>query len=328
MTDYYYDVKKYGRIGVLMGGISGEREISLKSGKAVLKALRDSHCDAVEVDIDNPDPGLVRSLLAAKGINLAFNVLHGRFGEDGRIQEILNGMNIPFPGSGVRASEQSFHKIQTQKILKSSGIPVPPFIAIDRGQPDAVSVIKKHKFDLPLVVKPDDSGSSLGVAVARDWEQCADACRRAFAISDNILVDRFIPGREMTVGILADEALPVIEIRPRHSFFDFTAKYQKGSTEYVLPAPVSEKLSGRIKSMALKVYKTLGCEDFSRVDFMVGPGDRPHVLEINTLPGFTSTSLLPMAAEYQGISFNELCLQLVDMAYGKKKAKQDTLAGY
>lgn len=327
MTDYYYDVKKYGRIGVLMGGISGEREISLKSGKAVLKALRDSHCDAVEVDIDTPDAALVRSVLAAQGINLAFNVLHGRFGEDGRIQEILSGMKIPFPGSGARASERSFHKIRTQKILKSSGIPVPPFIAIDRGQPDAVGVIKKQGFDLPLVVKPDDSGSSLGVAVARDWEQCAEACRQAFAISDNILVDRFIPGREMTVGILADEALPVIEIRPRNAFFDFTAKYQKGSTEYVLPAQASEELLKQLQAMALKVYSTLGCEDFSRVDFRVGPDDQPYVLEINTIPGFTATSLLPMAAEYQGISFNELCLQLVDMAYGKKKAKQGTLAG-
>lgn len=321
MIQKVLEARQYGRIGVLMGGVSGERAVSLKSGRGIWQALRDAGCDAVDIDISTQDPDTIKKMLRERQIEVAFNILHGCFGEDGQIQAILNELAIPFPGSGVKASDLSFHKIQTQKVLKDHGLPVPKFSVLKRGQTDMISHLRQQGLDVPLVVKPDDSGSSLGVSVVKDWAGFEAACQQAFEISEAILVDEFIEGREMTVGILAGVALPIIEIRPRNSFFDFEAKYQKGMTDYIVPAPVSSKLAEHLQSLALKVYHVLGCEDFSRVDFMVDRADQPYVLEINTLPGFTPTSLLPMAAGYQGVSFQELCLRLVDLAYGKKKAK-------
>lgn len=315
---------KMGRIGVLMGGVSAERDVSLKSGKGIWQALSDSGYDVRAIDITTSDSEQIKVLLREQDISIAFNILHGCFGEDGQIQAILDEMRIPFPGSGVPASQVSFHKIQTQKILRDHGIPVPEFCEVARGQGDIVAFLRDQGLDVPFVVKPDDSGSSLGVSVVHDWSQCEDACQKAFVMSENLLVDRFIDGREMTVGILDGQALSVIEICPRQSFFDFKAKYQKGMTDYLIPAPIIKKLGEQLQFLALKVYNILGCEDFARVDFMVGKDLQPRVLEINTLPGFTPTSLLPMAAEYQGISFNSLCVKLVELAYGKAEAKKNT----
>jgi D-alanine-D-alanine ligase len=318
--------RQYGRIGVLMGGVSGERDVSLKSGKEIWQALHDAGCDVIALDITNADHRVVADLLRSSRLDMVLNVLHGRFGEDGEIQEVLNALEISFPGSGVAASEVSFHKIMTQRVLRERCIPVPSFSVVDRGQEDVISFLQDQERELPLVIKPDDSGSSLGVSIARNWSDCVTACQNALLISNAVIVEQCIQGREMTVGILEDEALPVIEICSENTFFDFEAKYQNGLTDYRVPAPISARLKDELQSLALKVYHILGCEDFARVDFMVDPLERPYVLEINTLPGFTPTSLLPKAAAAAGISFQELCLRMVEIAHGKKKTKNPSVS--
>ncbi len=314
---------KFGVIGVLMGGVSSEREISLKSGKAVYEALRDHGQDVEALDIAFQDSEKIEDFIRSAQIDTAFIALHGKLGEDGTIQSILDGMNIPYPGSGVEASRLSLNKALAQKILRQNNIPVPDFeVLIANGLPtkehfkNSLNVLKTF---FPLVVKPSCEGSSIGISIINKKQDLAAALREAFRYGEEVLVERFIKGRELTVGILDQSPLPVIEIRPRNHFFDFNAKYQQGLTDYLIPAPLPEDVMGQVQEVALAAHTVLGCRDFSRVDLILDDAQRPYVLEINTIPGFTATSLLPKAAKEAGLDFTQLCLKLLELADEKKR---------
>jgi D-alanine-D-alanine ligase len=317
--------QKLGRIGVLMGGYSSERDISLKSGKAVVEALKQEGCDVVALDIQEQNEKNILSSINNAHIDVAFIALHGILGEDGVIQKILEEARLPYTGPGVKASALAFDKIKTQTILKERSINIPAHVIVSKNEKDAASRIKET-LGLPVVVKPPREGSSIGVSLVKDIKDLPAALNLAWQYAPDVIVEKFIKGRELTVGILGQEALPVVEISYADEFFNFSAKYQTKTTNYTVPAQLSTCLSQEIRQTALQVHNALGCEDLSRIDFMLGNDGRAYVLEVNTIPGFTSSSLLPKAALCNGITFNQLCVKLVELAYGKKKANQDTCA--
>ncbi|MFA5088213.1 MAG: D-alanine--D-alanine ligase [Candidatus Omnitrophota bacterium] len=307
-----------GRIGVLMGGYSSEREISLKSGRAVSLALKEAGCSVKDIDIQTRNEADILDMIRKSEIDVAFIALHGCLGEDGKIQSILEKAGIPYTGSGVSANQLAIDKILTQETLRQRQIPIPAYRIIPQGQKVDFDTLLVDLKGLPVVVKPASEGSSIGVTIVSQINDLPPALARAFQYGQRILVEQYIRGRELTVGILGDEALPIVEIRPKNDFFDFSAKYQHGMTEYIVPAPIPEDVAGEIQTLALAAHRSLGCKDLSRVDVMLNEQMRPFFLEINTIPGFTSTSLLPMAARCKGIPFKELCLKLVELAYEKK----------
>jgi D-alanine-D-alanine ligase len=310
--------KDFGTIGVLMGGYSSERAISLKSGLAVVETLGKAGCPVVPIDITVREREQIKSVIKNANLGVGFIALHGALGEDGTIQSILEELNIPYTGSGVAASVRAFNKATTQKILKEHRLPVPEFFVAQKDSAD-VGVIAAQVGSFPVVVKPACEGSSIGVTLARQKEDLSVALTEAFRYGKEAIVERFIPGRELTVGILDREALPIVEIRPQKQFFDFEAKYQKGMTDYIVPAPLSAELAREIQAIALKAHQAVGCEVYSRIDFRLDPENRPFILEINTIPGFTETSLFPKAARQAGLEFTDVCLRLIKLAYGKKK---------
>ena len=300
-----------------MGGPSTEREISLKSGKAVFKSLEKQGLDVAAIDIKSFDHHDTAELIKSFNIDCAFVVLHGRFGEDGQIQSILEGLKLRYTGSGVDASRMAMDKVSAKKIFRKNNIPVPAELVIEkksylRGNPI------KPVFKLPWVVKPPTHGSSIGLSLVEKVKDVARAVDTALGFDDRALVEEYIKGRELTVGILESQPLCVIEIIPKNKFFDFEAKYQSGLTDYIVPARLDESLSRMARETALKAHKVLGCFGFSRVDIMLDKDYRLYVLEVNTIPGLTSTSLLPKAAQYAGIDFDQLCLKLLKSAYEKE----------
>jgi len=308
----------FGKIGVLMGGPSSEREISLKSGKAVYEALKGAGVDALPLDIttDSIDENII--LIGSSGISCAFIALHGRFGEDGQVQDILETLKMPYTGSGVSASRLAMDKVSSRQIFESHDLSVPRYKVMHKGSylSDTASI---SEIGFPLVVKPATHGSSIGLSIVREPSGIARALESAFEFDDKILIEEYIKGREMTVGILEDDALPVIEIIPSKSFFDYEAKYQAGMTEYVVPARLDEAIAKNIQSSALSAHRLLGCFGCSRVDLILSERGIPFVLEVNTIPGLTATSLLPKAAKIVGIDFTQLCLKLIRLAYANAK---------
>lgn len=311
-------IRKLGKIGVLMGGPSSERDISLKSGKAVYDNLKDAEFDVVSIDILTDTVSENIKLIKSHGIDCAFIALHGRFGEDGQVQELLEGLKIPYTGSGVKASRLAIDKIASRDIFEKNGLCVPNY-----------KILKKHAykpgldlglsgFKYPLVVKPATNGSSIGLSIVDKKGGIKKAIDLAFDFDDRILIEEYILGREITVGILEEQALPVIEVVPKNRFFDFEAKYQAGMTEYIVPAMIDKKVAGASKKAALIAHRLLGCFGCSRVDIILDKNNVPYVLEINTIPGLTSTSLLPKAAKIIGIDFTQLCIKLLRLAYAKK----------
>ncbi len=309
---------KTGRIGVLMGGPSSEREISLKSGKAVYAALRKMGVDAVAIDITTGDTeGNIR-LIKSQDIDCAFIALHGFFGEDGKIQSILDALLIPYTGSGKSASMLAMDKVAARKIIAARGLSVPRYKVVQKCS-DGENLTRQIHFALPWVIKPIGHGSSVGLSIIDERRDLSRALKIAFAY-DDALVEEYIKGREVTVGILGDVALPVIEIVPKNRFFDYQAKYTPGMTDYILPAKLPEHVAARIQDAALSAHQALGCSGCSRVDMILDKTDTPFVLELNSIPGFTETSLLPKAAGITGIEFGELCLKLIRLAYEKAEA--------
>lgn len=306
--------KDFGRVGVLMAGPSSEKKVSLKSGHAVLNALREAGVDAIPVIIKNDSINDNIRLLKSKNIDCAFIALHGAFGEDGGIQSILNRLKIPYTGSGVCASKLAMDKVASRNIFKKHGLDVPRSYVIKRnfykGKSPCIS-------SLPLVVKPASHGSSIGLSIVNSKKNIPSAIKLAFKFDKRIIIEEYIRGRELTVGILDDKALPVVEIFPKHFFFDYQAKYKKGLTDYVVPAKLPKAIAEKVKGKALLAHKLLGCSGCSRVDIILDAENKPFVLEVNTIPGFTSTSLLPKAANQAGISFNQLCIKLISLAYEK-----------
>ncbi|MDD2680382.1 MAG: D-alanine--D-alanine ligase [Candidatus Omnitrophica bacterium] len=306
--------KKFGRIGVLMAGPSTEKKISLKSGHAVYAALKESGFSAVPVMIKTASVKDNIRLLRRKKIDCAFIALHGRFGEDGGIQKILRFLKIPYTGSGVRASRLAMDKVASRKIFQRHGLKVPRYNVLHRSTYRGFDCAK---LNLPLVVKPATHGSSIGLSIVGKLKDIPAAIELAFKFDKRIIIEEYIKGRELTVGILEEKAMPVIEIVPKHTFFDYQAKYQQGLTRYIVPAGLASRLTRRVKQAALSAHKLLGCFGCSRVDIILDEKNAPFILEVNTIPGLTATSLLPKAAKKSGISFTALCLKLIKLAYEK-----------
>ena len=310
---------RMGSIGVLMGGCSSEREISLKSGRAVYEAMRSAGCHVKALDVVVQQENSIVTLLRESQSDVAFIALHGRFGEDGTIQRILENAAMPYTGSGVEASRLAMNKVLSKEIFLKQGIPVPEYVVVSRGKSLQRDVVLERLKGLPVVVKPSQEGSSIGITLVTQEEEFAFAVEKAFRYGDEVIVERYIKGRELTVSILGQAPLPIVEIRPQNSFFDFAAKYKDGKTEYSVPAFLPDDVTTKIQKLAWEAHRALGCRDFSRVDFILEEERTPYVLEVNTIPGFTSTSLFPKAAKAMGVEFSELCLELIRLAYGKKK---------
>lgn len=304
----------FGRIGVLMGGPSTEREISLISGRTVYESLKQAGLDVVAIDIKTENIKENNQLIKNHKINCAFLAMHGFFGEDGRIQEILENLNIPYTGSGVLASRLAMDKIASRSIFEVYEINVPRYKVVDRNSYN-LNWKMHNNLKLPLVVKPAAHGSSIGLSIVDKKETLDKAVDCAFRFDAKVLIEEFINGREVTVGILHEQALPVIEIIPKKRFFDYEAKYTSGMTDYIVPSKLDKEVLNKIEDAALAAHKLLGCYGCSRVDMILNSDNTPFVLEVNTIPGLTKNSLLPKAAKTVGIDFAQLCIKLIRLAY-------------
>ncbi|MDX2478985.1 MAG: D-alanine--D-alanine ligase [Desulfuromusa sp.] len=287
------------KIGVLLGGLSAEREISLKTGNASLRALQQLGYAAVAIDVQQNLP----QQLQEAGIEIAFIALHGRFGEDGRVQGLLEMLQIPYTGSGVMASSMAIDKVMTKQLLIYHELPTPRFDFMRPG--DSASDLFQRCNHLPLVVKPSREGSTIGITIARNRVDLDAGIAMAAALDGTVLVEEFIAGAELTVSVLNGETLPIIQIVPKGGFYDYQAKYVSGDTEYLLPAPIDADSYQQVQQAALKTCRVLGCRGAARVDFMFREG-KYFCIEINTIPGMTETSLLPKAAQAAGIDFPQL----------------------
>jgi len=312
-------LKKFGKIGVLMGGCSTEREISLKSGKAVYDALSSQGFDVLALDIRDADYNKIKNLLLEKEINVAFIALHGKVGEDGLIQSICEEIKLPYTGSDSKSSRLAFNKVLTQQMLRNNRVTVPDSVVFSQQENIDLLKVSDTLKSFPLVVKPSCEGSSIGVNVVKSADALVKAIEHARSFGNEVLIEEFIEGRELTVGILDNKPLEVVEILTDSVFFDFKAKYESGQTSYKVPADLPIEIKHLMQETALKVHFLAGCRDLSRIDFILDHTFKPYVLEINTIPGFTQSSLLPKAASYAGISFNQLCVTLTELAYAKTK---------
>lgn len=305
------------KIAVLMGGRSLEREISLKSGERVAEALEDRGYSVARLDVDER---LVENLRKEKPA-LAYIALHGKYGEDGTVQELLEILGIPYTGPGVFASALGFDKALSKEIFRREGIPTPDFLTLSSGsfrEMGAAGLLGEviKRLGLPIVVKPAGQGSALGIKIAHSMDELPQALIGALSYDDKVVLERYIKGIEVAVSILGDRdpaALPVVEIEKAKEFFDFESMYTMGATRYHVPARLSDELTSLVQRTAVSVHKALGCRDVSRVDMIVVEGV-PYVLELNTSPGMTETSLLPMAASAAGMSFGDLVEKLVGFA--------------
>ncbi len=293
------DELKAKKIGVLMGGLSAEREVSLKSGAGVHQALVDRGYRAVTIDVGRD----LARMLVREGIDVAFVCLHGRYGEDGTVQGLLELLGIPYTGSGVLASALAMDKIFAKKVFAASGLTVASYRVLSRGDTLEVDQVP---FGLPVVVKPAREGSSVGVSIVKEPLQLAPALAEAFRFDREILVEQFIKGREIQVGILAEQALGAIEIVPRNEFYDYEAKYTDGMATHIMPAPLPPELYAKVLGLGEEAHRALGCSGYSRVDFLVTEAGDCFLLEVNTLPGMTALSLLPEIAQGAGMDFPEL----------------------
>ncbi|MBU2541008.1 MAG: D-alanine--D-alanine ligase [Candidatus Omnitrophica bacterium] len=304
------------KIAVFMGGVSQEREISIKSGNAVFLALKDAGLNVIKVDITSDNRQKIKEKIKDLKIDLVFIALHGRFGEDGTLQEILEDEAVAYTGSGPAASRLAMDKIASKKMFLEAHLNVPPFSVVGLSKDDELcNIIEKIGF--PLVVKPASSGSSIGLSIIQREEDILKALSLARKSSDSVIIEKFIKGREITVGILDKQSLPPIEIVPDEQFFNFQAKYKSEGTQYIVPARLDKTLLEQFRHAAFSAHKCLSCSGFSRVDMLLGAGDNKiYVLEVNTIPGLTERSLLPKAAKYIGLDFPRLCQEILGLARG------------
>lgn len=301
-------------VAVLMGGFSSEREVSLRSGEAVAKALAERGHRVTKVDI-RTDYGVELNGIEC---DAAFIALHGKFGEDGGVQRLLEARKIPFTGSGADASRLAMDKIESKRVFRRHGIETPLHRVIGSG--DSVDLLEQcaRALGYPVVLKPRSEGSSIGVSVHPDRSKLLDGAIEAFQFGSIALMEKFVAGREMTVGVLDGRALPVIELKPKRAFFDYTAKYQDPDTMYVVDPSLAELDKRRIQKAALDAHEALGCDGLSRVDLIYTPLHGIQVLEVNTIPGLTERSLLPKAAKAAGIDFGTLCDRILQTAFKRR----------
>lgn len=290
------------RIGVLLGGLSSEREVSLRTGEAVLAALTMRGHEVIPIYADRD----VDVALRQERIDAAFIALHGRWGEDGCIQGLLETLGIPYTGSGVLASSLAMHKGKSKELFRLHNLPTPAYYVLTAD--DAHDLDAVHgDFGFPCVVKPIREGSSVGVTICRTPDELPPAVERALCFDDELLVERFIGGQEVSVAILGDRALGAVEIAPRDGFYDYGNKYTRGATDYFVPPRLSPERYRGVLVQALRAHTALGCRGVTRVDMIVSESGNEFVLEVNTIPGLTPTSLVPKIADAAGISFGELC---------------------
>jgi D-alanine-D-alanine ligase len=298
-------VNRFGKVAVLFGGKSGERAVSLKSGSAVLAALQRQGIDAHAFD------PVEQSLEALKGFDRAFIALHGRYGEDGTIQGALELMGIPYTGSGVMASSVGMDKWRTKLLWRSAGIVTPDFVMVDASS-DFAAI--EQQLGLPLFVKPANEGSSIGISKVKKAGDLQSAYALAAEADPLVIAEKFIGGGEYTVGILGDEALPIIRIVPANEFYDYEAKYLRDDTQYLCPCGLPAEQETRIRAEALQAFRTIGGRGWGRVDFLMDASGEHYFLEVNTSPGMTDHSLVPMAAKAAGMDFDALVLRILELA--------------
>jgi D-alanine-D-alanine ligase len=298
-------------IAVLMGGPGSERDVSMATGRGAAKALRSLGADVTEVDVKGPDFEL------PAGVELAFITLHGTFGEDGQVQRILEERGVPYTGEGVAQSELAFDKIRSKEAFRQHGVTTPYWQIVTVGQRPTIPI--------PFVIKAPRQGSTVGVHIIKNDREIDAAIADASKYDSELLVEKFVPGRELTIGILGDQALPILEIIPKGGFYDFTNKYPflnpsaGGGAEHVCPAKIPEERTRAIQDLALRAHRALGLEVYSRVDIMLPENGEPSVLEVNTIPGMTEASLLPEAAAAAGISYPELCARIIELSRRRRK---------
>lgn len=302
------------KIAVLMGGPGSERDVSKATGKGVAKALRSLGAEVAEVDVKGADFKL------PDGIEFAFIALHGTFGEDGQVQKILEDRGVAYTGEGAAESELAFDKIRSKEAFRVQGVTTPYWQIITAGQRPTIPI--------PFVIKAPRQGSTVGVHIIRNERDVDAAIADASKYDRELLVEKFIPGRELTIGILGDQALPILEIIPKGGFYDFTNKYPflnpsaGGAAEHVCPAKISDEQTRAIQELALRAHRALGLQVYSRVDIMLPDEGEASVLEVNTIPGMTEASLLPEAAAAVGIGYSELCTRIIELSQRRHGAKQ------
>ncbi len=325
-----------------MGGDSAEREISLKSGEAIYKALKGQGYEIEKIVTSHQSPVTsqktdtirkkeIAEQIRKSGINFAFIALHGGFGEDGGMQLLLEELNIPYSGSGVLASRQAINKILSKEIFRRKKISIPEYEVFGNGFSKKSIDLIIEKLGFPLVVKPAEQGSSIGVSIVDSKEDLEEKIRFAFQYSKDVIVEKYVNGEEISIAILEERALVPILLIPQSRFYDYRAKYKTGMTKYLLPAPLSEQVSVCLQENALNAHLALGCSVFSRVDLMLDKQKQCFVLEVNTIPGFTEFSLVPKAAQAEGIGFGQLCQRIVELSINATRFPDTTptnIGGY
>ncbi|MDO8644017.1 MAG: D-alanine--D-alanine ligase [bacterium] len=305
---------KFHHVAVLMGGLSREREISLKTGRAISEALKRLGCQVSDIDAGRDVDQQLRKIRP----EVAFIALHGRYGEDGSIQGLLEWMGIPYTGSGPMASSLAMHKVLTKKIVQAFGVTVPKEQVLHKGMPIPLSL------SLPVIVKPNQEGSTIGMTIVRAREQFEPAVKKAFEFDQTILVEEYIQGKEITVGVLNGQVLPPLEIVPKSGFYDFESKYTKGKTEYIVPARISTTMTDRIKKEAGLIFEKVDFSGAIRLDYILAMNGQqeglPYFLEVNTIPGMTELSLVPMMARSIGMSFDQVVEAMLNAASLKVRA--------
>jgi D-alanine-D-alanine ligase len=293
-------------IGVLMGGLSSERVVSLTSGNAVLEALQRKGLKGIGIDVSND---IALSLVKNK-IDIAFIALHGLYGEDGTIQGLLEYSKIPYTGTGVLASALTYDKVKSKEILKFNKIPTADYQVFYRGKAE----MQELKLSLPVVVKPSNQGSSIGITIVKEEKEWGAALELAFSYAKEVLVEKFIEGKLLAIGMNGEQPMPIVHILPESGFYDYESKYTSGRTQYTCPAELSTEETKRCNDVSIKVYKALRGNGMPRVDVILDANGVPNVLEMNTVPGMTKTSLLPMAAKQSGIKFDDLVVEILKLA--------------
>jgi D-alanine-D-alanine ligase len=302
------------RIGVLMGGFSSERDVSIRSGLAIYQALQELGYNSALIDVGKD----IVNVLKKEKVKLAFLALHGGIGENGAIQGMLEVLEIPYTGSGVLASALAMDKEASKKIFMYHGLPVAPFVVVQRQEKNSKLRIQSQEFradfEMPWVVKPAAEGSSIGISIVKEQAGLVPALEKAFSLGKRAIIEKFIEGKEVHIGILGSRALGGVEIKPSLEFYNYEAKYTSGLTEYIIPPQIEDAVYEKAKNIALNAHTALGCSGATRVDLRIDENAAPYVLEVNTLPGMTATSLLPKIAQSAGLSFKNLIEEIIRLA--------------
>jgi D-alanine-D-alanine ligase len=297
------EASNFGKVAVLMGGTSNERDISLESGEAVLDALHRKKVAAIAID---PKKDNLEQL---ESFNRAFICLHGKGGEDGEIQIFLEGINVPYTGSGILSSSLAMDKFKSKTIWNSKNISTPDFMQVNHADDFKEA---SNFCGLPFFIKPANSGSSIGIAIINNEKDFILAFEEAYKIDKVVIVESFVVGNEYTIPIIHNKPFPIVEIKSKTEFYDYEAKYLRGDTEFICPADIALPLVEDINKLCINAFNVIGCDGWGRVDFIIDKNKKIHIIEINTVPGMTSHSLVPMSARYAGVEFDDLVMMILE----------------